>query len=278
MSKSLIHISDLHFGKPYRTQVGEAVLEHIRDLTPDAVVCSGDLVQFAEHQQSWREARAWFDKIHRPLLVIPGNHDAIRFLPIGRWYKPLRHYFDYISAERDSSLHIPGISIVGLGTIRSWTLELGYITKAQLRWLEREFAQTSPDTFRIAVQHQAAMPKSWFGVVRTHVRGHERAVRSYGRAGVDLILTGHNHFCHEQPIERCGKTMLWSQVGTTTSNRFPPIYPRRNYFKRFIIDPKTFDVETWEYDEQVRAFSSVKRTTFQKHAHSPGVSHRFHAA
>ena len=278
MSASLIHISDLHFGKPFREDVGDSVLNHIRDLSPDAVICSGDLVQFAEQEQCWRDARAWLDQIEMPLLVIPGNHDAIRFRPIARWHKPLRHYFHYIRSERDSALHLPGVSVVGLGTIRAWTLELGYINDAQLSWLEQEFNKGSADTFRIAVQHQAAMPLSWFGLLRTHVRGHERAVHAYGRSGVDLILTGHNHFCHEEPIVRADKAMLWSQVGTTTSNRYPPIYPKHNYFKRYLIEETQFHIENWEYDEHAQAFSQVKQSTFERTPSAPKSSSQPHAA
>jgi len=278
MPKSLIHISDLHFGSPYRQEVGRALIEQIRELAPDAVVCSGDIVQFAEQEHVWAEARAWLDQIEVPLVVIPGNHDAIRFHPIARWYKPLRHYFRYICPERDSSLHLEGLSIVGLGTIRAWTLELGYISQKQLDFLEAEMASAAPDTFRIAVQHQAAMPMSWFGVIRTHVRGHERAARAYGRAGVDLILTGHNHFCHEQTIERDGNTMLWSQVGTATSRRYPPRCPKHNYFKRILIGEKQFEIENWEFDDLSERFSPAKRATFERISSKVLPSSDSHAA
>ena len=65
----LLHISDLHFGPPYVTHVGQALLEAAPQLKPDAVVVSGDLTQRATETQ-FQDARAFIDQL--PDVPRPG--------------------------------------------------------------------------------------------------------------------------------------------------------------------------------------------------------------
>ncbi|MBT6433469.1 MAG: hypothetical protein HOK28_10280, partial [Deltaproteobacteria bacterium] len=129
---SIVHISDLHFGQPFVTEIGDAVLQFLEDTPHDAVVCSGDIVQFAEFKSSWEAARQFFAQVAAPLMIVPGNHDVVRFFPVRRWIKPMNRYFEYINDARDMNLRLPGVDLVGLGTMRAWSIELGYITKQQL--------------------------------------------------------------------------------------------------------------------------------------------------
>ena len=99
--KSLVHISDLHFGRPFIQNAGDAVLRFLEDNPHDALICSGDIVQFAETKSSWREAREFFSQVGAPTVVVPGNHDVLRFLPVARWLTPMKRYFEYINAGRD---------------------------------------------------------------------------------------------------------------------------------------------------------------------------------
>ena len=39
---SILHISDLHFGPPFLSAVGEALQEIVPGLNPDVIVASGD--------------------------------------------------------------------------------------------------------------------------------------------------------------------------------------------------------------------------------------------
>ena len=53
----IAHLSDLHCGSPYFVEnlLQRAIME-INDLTPDVVVCSGDLTTFG-YKQEYRQAR-----------------------------------------------------------------------------------------------------------------------------------------------------------------------------------------------------------------------------
>lgn len=266
---SIIHISDLHFGSPYVPEVGDAVLRLIAEEKPSAVLCSGDIVQFAEMRSPWESAREFFQAIHAPVLTVPGNHDVFRFFPIRRWTQPLQYYLEYIHPGRDMALHLPGLSCVGVGTMRSWTIELGFITKQQLQNVQEEFANSGPENFRILVQHQA--PRAFYKViVPTQVRGHRRALNTYFNAGVDLILTGHNHFAHMETIEREGHRMVWSQCGTTTSNRLSWFAERENQLTQFNIRHDSFDAVTKIYHAETQTFVEKSVRTFPRNR--PGSS------
>ena len=93
-------------------------------------------------------------------MVVPGNHDVLRFLPVARWLTPMKRYFEYINAGRDMVVNLPGLDVVGLGTMRTWTIELGFITKQQLDYVEDSFKDSASNSFRVLVQHQS--PKRFF--------------------------------------------------------------------------------------------------------------------
>src|SRR5262245_66088065 len=75
---TLLHISDLHFGRKYTQRMGDAVLAAAERIRPDAVVVSGDLVEWAENRFNWREVAAFLGKFRAPVLAVPGNHDIDR--------------------------------------------------------------------------------------------------------------------------------------------------------------------------------------------------------
>ena len=261
--KSIVHISDLHFGKPFVQDAGRAVLRFLEENPHDALICSGDIVQFAEVKSSWQEARDFFAQVAAPTVIVPGNHDVLRFFPIARWLTPMNRYFEYINAHRDMRVNLPGLDVVGLGTMRTWTIELGFITKQQLGYVEDSFKNSSADNFKVIVQHQS--PKRFFkGLLPTYVRGYKRALKTYAKTGVDLILTGHNHFVHAEAFEQDGHTMVWSQSGTTTSNRFPLMHPNENTLTRIDIRDHEFDLVTCVYDDASKTFEKRSVRTFPR--------------
>src|SRR3954465_14201960 len=93
--RTILHISDVHFGPPHLPRVSEGVLELIDRLRPGFVVVSGDLTQRAKPEQ-FRQARAFVDRIPVPSLVVPGNHDVPLYRVWARYFDPYgacRKYF-----------------------------------------------------------------------------------------------------------------------------------------------------------------------------------------
>ncbi|MGD8325142.1 MAG: metallophosphoesterase, partial [Gammaproteobacteria bacterium] len=72
----LLHISDLHFGRPYVPEAGEALQRIAPSLELDAIVVTGDISQRAKARE-FEAARRFLDRLPSvPMLVIPGNHDV----------------------------------------------------------------------------------------------------------------------------------------------------------------------------------------------------------
>jgi 3',5'-cyclic AMP phosphodiesterase CpdA len=87
--RTLIHLSDLHFGRT-DPEIIEPLVAQVHELKPDLVVVSGDLTQRARSSQ-FKEARAFLNMLPQPQLVVPGNHDVPLFNVAARLLQPLRN-------------------------------------------------------------------------------------------------------------------------------------------------------------------------------------------
>ena len=84
---TILHGSDLHFGKPHLPRVAAAFHEAARRAEPDAIVLAGDFTQRAKVRE-YRQARECFDSLPNvPVIVTPGNHD----IPLYRVHESI-HY------------------------------------------------------------------------------------------------------------------------------------------------------------------------------------------
>jgi predicted phosphodiesterase len=126
------------------------------------------------------------DKFERPYKVLLdagvkfyaalGNHDD----PNQRFYKPFN-----MNGERYYSFKAPQ------GSVRFFALDSNYMDKAQLDWLEKELA-ASDSEWKIGFFHHPLYSSG-----DTH--GSDTALREqleplFLKHGVDLVLTGHEHF------------------------------------------------------------------------------------
>jgi len=73
---TLVHLSDLHFGRDCDLAMIDAVERLVPTLEASAVVVSGDLTQRARHGE-FQAARRFVDHMAKsvPVLTLPGNHD-----------------------------------------------------------------------------------------------------------------------------------------------------------------------------------------------------------
>ena len=129
----LLHLSDLHFGPPYRAEVGAAVVDLSNSIDPDVVVVSGDFTQRATRQQ-FQDASDFLQRLPAvPHLYIPGNHDVPLYRLKERMRDPHGLYREFICDDLNPVLSLEGIVFVGLdstsprstisnGRIRPWQL------------------------------------------------------------------------------------------------------------------------------------------------------------
>ena len=88
--RTVIHLSDLHFGRVDRAVV-DAVRHTVHDLAPDLVAVSGDFTQRARARQ-FAEAREFLASLPSPQLIVPGNHDVPLHNVFARFFNPLGGY------------------------------------------------------------------------------------------------------------------------------------------------------------------------------------------
>lgn len=201
----VLHLSDTHFGRPHRPAAAAAALRLARREEPAAVVVSGDLTQRAKAAE-FRAARAFLASFAPvPVVVVPGNHDVPLYRFWERLAAPWAKYRACAGAgpapgggRLDGVLDVdapdgsPGARFVALNSAAPRTAIVnGRLTRAQLRFADRAFAETPGDACRVLVVHHNLLPAMPGGPPA--MRGARRVLDRLSRWRADLVLCGHVH-------------------------------------------------------------------------------------
>src|SRR5687768_14836651 len=138
--RTIAHLSDLHFGAA-DPQVVEALLLSVTAVSPDLVVISGDLTQRARRRQ-FVQARAFLEALPKPQIVVPGNHDVPLYNIWSRFVRPLGGFRRYISADVHPVYVDDEVAVFGADTTRSFTIEDGGLSRADVAVLAQQLADT----------------------------------------------------------------------------------------------------------------------------------------
>ena len=95
--RRIAHISDLHFGR-HDTRKVDALIDSLDQNSPDLVVVSGDLTQRAR-QSEFAAAQEFLDRIRRPIVVVPGNHDVPLYAVHQRLLQPYAKFSRLVAAS-----------------------------------------------------------------------------------------------------------------------------------------------------------------------------------
>jgi 3',5'-cyclic AMP phosphodiesterase CpdA len=181
--RTIVHVSDLHFGRVDSSVLGP-LRRTIERISPDLVVVSGDLTQRARAWQ-FREARSFLESLPGRRLVVPGNHDV----PL--WNLPARFLFPYagyrraVSDDLEPAYVDDEIAVFGVNTAHGLTTKHGKVGSAQLERLRGRLAQVRGSQVKILVMHHFTAELVELGV-DVLVAGHGHATRV--EAGVALVV------------------------------------------------------------------------------------------
>jgi 3',5'-cyclic AMP phosphodiesterase CpdA len=222
---TLVHGSDLHFGKPHDPEMAEAFLEAIREASPDLIVLSGDFTQRAKIRE-YREARAWLDRLPDvPVVVTPGNHDVPLYRVWERLFAPYRNYREFIADELDTVTWIPGVTAVALNSSAPRrAIVNGRLDPAQLAMAQRVFREADRADLKVLVAHHHLAPAPDYEGDRPLPRAR-RVLDQLEAMGVELVLGGHLHRAYignsldVYPGQDRDRGIVIVQSGTTTSRR-----------------------------------------------------------
>jgi 3',5'-cyclic AMP phosphodiesterase CpdA len=255
--RTIIHLSDLHFGRVDR-EVADALAATVASIAPQVVVVSGDFTQRARAEQ-FRDARAFLDSLGAPAVVVPGNHDIPLHNVFARFLTPLAGYRRYITTDLTPSYADPAANpelvIVGTDTTRSFTVGGGGIRRREVRRIRDILSALDESVVKVVVAHHPFDTPYAAATLRGSHRGAE-AVELLTRAGVDLFLTGHLHVSYAGPTATrykvAGRSAIVVEAGTATSTR---VRGESNAFNVVRIDASAMVVEHLEWQPGARAFA-----------------------
>ena len=217
--RTLVHLSDLHFGR-----IDPALVDPLRraviEVKPDLVAISGDFTQRARRPQ-FAEARAFIDSLKVRTLVVPGNHDIPLYDVVSRFAAPLDYYRRYISDNLEPEYVDEEMIVLGINTSRALMFPLGEgrISVDQVDRVVRRLASVPAPLLRVIVTHHPFdLPP---GVHQRRLLGRSAmAMAKLAAVNADLFLSGHLHIAHvSHAVERyeaAGHSALIVQAGTVS--------------------------------------------------------------
>ena len=222
---TILHGSDLHFGKPFNSLVAEIFKATIREVSPDLLVLSGDFTQRAKVEE-YRAAREFLDEFSDlPVVVTPGNHDVPLYRIWERILSPHKNYRKFISPDLDSVTTVGDATVVSLDTSAPHTAIVnGSLRDRQLLFAAEAFEKAPEGGLRVVVVHHHLASAPDYESDQA-LPGFRRCLEAFDKMGVELILGGHLHRAYVAnsrdvvPSEGEGLGIILAHSGTTTSRR-----------------------------------------------------------
>ena len=226
----LLHLSDLHCGRPFVQAHVDAALALAAQGPWDAVILSGDLSQRARATE-FAAARGILDRLAAaaPLLVIPGNHDAAWWrapFGLGDQARVHQRYRAMITPELEPVLALPGVTLAGINSAggtaphtltwypRDWRVK-GGVTPGQWATAAARLAAAPPDDLRVVVLHhnvlKGRLSRRW-GLARP-----QGALDALAAMGADVVCGGHDHEERVEVVTRVAGRFLVSGANTLSS-------------------------------------------------------------
>jgi len=268
---TILHLSDLHFGRPYLPHVGEAVLRIVPTLRADIQVISGDFSQRAKNEE-FADARAFLDKLPTgpPQIVVPGNHDVPLYRVMERLTDPYANYREHISKELEGVYRSDDAVIVYLNsTAPRRTITNGRITEKQIDFCAEKFADAPESAVKIVVAHHHFAPAPDYEGDKTIIGGR-RALDRFVDIGVEMIMGGHLHRAYIgnsldiYPGENRERGVVILQSGTSTSRRGRAREREKNSFNLLKVTETMFHVTHYMFFEDTSEFAPMSRHIFPR--------------
>lgn len=270
----ILHVSDLHFGKPAVPAQIEAIEELIQSARFDVVAISGDVSQRALSGEMQR-ARAFIRDARRvsEVIVVPGNHDVrwwMAPLGVGRRKAMYESFKTFINPDLESVLRVPGVTFVGLNTAHgvawhtlTWNYRdvsiIGDLRESQIEYARRQFEASPPEDARVIVMHHNPMKGELsrrHGVVNT-----KRVLGAFAKLGVDLVMCGHDHQEAIHFVEHTRKGTVISTAGTV-SNRSRGGRP--SSLNIITLGAETIELVTHIWSTEAQGFQAGPRRSFPR--------------
>ena len=262
----IAHLSDVHFGRIAYPEIVAALVDDVNALEVDLVVLSGDLTQRARPRQ-FKDALAMLEGFKASVLVVPGNHDVNAWWhrPLTRVFRPLRRYQRYVEKNLAPTFEHEDVAVLGINSAYGVTIKGGWIRSQARARIVEYFAEQGAGAFKILVVHHHLKRLAALGQHDVSRRA-QQTLEAVAEARVDLVLCGHLHVSHVQPV-MVGPgehQLVIAAAGTATSNRWRAPHLGINAYNLIAIAPAGFTVEERRYDPEAQAFAPARETSFAR--------------
>jgi 3',5'-cyclic AMP phosphodiesterase CpdA len=260
--RTLVHLSDLHFGRIDHATV-RPLSDFVNAAKPDLVAVSGDLTQRARAHE-FEEAREFLDSLPNPQIVTPGNHDLALYNPISRFLRPLGMYRRYIDENLEPVYSDEEMAVMALNTARMLAVQGGRLNFAQVARIRKWLCPFREEVTKIIVTHHPFdLPAG--GKKRKLVGRAENVMRRLAGCRPDVFLSGHLHLglvgLSAVRYEVAGLSALIVQAGTATSSRGRG---EVNSFNILRIDNPEIEVEQINWDSERNVFAPASNVRFRR--------------
>jgi 3',5'-cyclic AMP phosphodiesterase CpdA len=194
MTVRLIHMTDIHFNIQH-PQAVEAATAFAHETPHDLVILSGDITQ-AGLPEEFTAVAAWIERLPKPLVVCPGNHDTTYYNVPLRILKPWGRYRHWIGPTEEVEHQSPGLYARTLNTARGIQLRRnwskGLADLDEFRRAGEALNRAPPECLRVLVCHHPLM-EVLGEPITAEVRRGKQAAAILAEHKVDLVVTGHLH-------------------------------------------------------------------------------------
>ena len=259
---TIAHLSDLHFGRIAHDAIVDVLVDDVNAANVDLVVVSGDLTQRARPEE-FNAATAMLARFTAPTLVVPGNHDVYPWWrPVARIRRPLGRYRQCVTDNTRPQFTENGVAVFGVNSAHGLTVKGGRINGPALQAMKDYFTAQTASTFKVLVLHHHLTKLKALGR-HDIARRAQHALDVATSVGVDLILCGHLHISHIEPVEIIPdeQRVVIASAGTATSNRGRRTNRYTNFYNRIAIEAEGFTVKEYRYrpsEERFRLDSSTR--------------------
>ena len=262
---TIAHLSDLHFGRIAHPGIVETLVREVNDDAVDLAVLSGDLTQRARPSE-FEGALRMLNAMQPPTLVVPGNHDVYPWWrPYRRLVTPLRRYKRYVTDDLAPTFEADGVNVLGLSTAYGATIKGGRVGPADRAALREYFSAVNEDAFKVLVLHHHLTEIRSLGP--HDVAGQARKTLDTAvELGVELILCGHLHVSHIEPLTIIPRKrrLVVASAGTATSNRWRSPHGPTNFYNVITVEENAFHIEERRYVPAEGQFVQDSTTRFER--------------
>lgn len=264
--RTIIHISDLHYGKTHK-DVSEQLVDAFSKLKPDLVVISGDLTQRAKTKE-FESAKSFLQDLKKASLstfVIPGNHDIEPlFKPLDRISNPYKNYKEYISSDLEPVYYDKEIAIAAINTVKSSNIKNGGMSLKQVVKTKAWFSSFPRPIVKIVVTHHP-IDLPLIRRAKKLVPIAAEAVKEFSRQDVDLYLSGHYHRTSVVTTSDRFAIKNYSAIALQAGTLSIRERGEAQSFNVITIDKQRMTVETYRWNAEGKSFRKYAVVRFKRY-------------